>query len=57
MRRDRAAFAFGVLALALAGLALWTTYGHVDWKLVGVLVPAAMVVAGIGVLLLSRRHN
>ena len=57
MRRDRAAFAFGVLALALAGLAFWTTYGHLDWKLVGMLVPAAMVVAGVGVLLLSRRHN
>jgi uncharacterized membrane protein YfcA len=55
--RDRAAFAFGVLTLALAGLSLWTVYGHVDGKLVGILVPAAMVIAGIGVLVLSRRHN
>ncbi|MGC3995899.1 MAG: hypothetical protein QM779_17585 [Propionicimonas sp.] len=57
MRRDRAAFAFGVLAVAFAALALWTVYGVVDRKLVGILVPAAMVVAGVGVLLLSRRHN
>jgi len=57
MTRDRAAFAFGVLALALAGLGLWATYGHVDWRLVGVLAPAGMVVIGIGMLVLSRNHN
>ncbi len=57
MNRDRAAFAFGVLALALAGLAFWTAYGQVNWRLVGLLAPAAMVVVGIGVLLLSRRHH
>ena len=57
MSSDRAAFAFGVLALALAGLGFWTAYGQVDWRLVGLLIPAAMVVAGIGVLLLSGRHH
>ncbi len=58
MNRDRAAFAFGVLALALAGLAFWTAYGAVNWRIVGLLAPAAMVVVVIGVLLLSRRrHN
>ncbi len=56
MNADRAAFAFGVLALALAGLAFWTAYGRVNWGLVSLLAPAAMVVAGIGVLLLSRRR-
>lgn len=55
--RDRAAFAFGVLALALAGLGLWTSYGIVDWRLVGFLAPAGMVVIGVGMLLLSRNHN
>ena len=55
--RDRAAFAFGVLALALAGLGFWTTYGHVDWSLVGLLAPAGMVVIGVGMLVLSRNHN
>ena len=57
MTRDRAAFAFGVLALALAGLGFWNSYGHVDWHLVGVLAPAGMVVIGVGMLLLSRNHN
>jgi uncharacterized membrane protein YfcA len=57
MTRDRAAFAFGVLALALAGLGLWNSYGHVDWHLVGILAPAGMVVIGVGMLLLSRNHN
>lgn len=57
MRPDRAAFAFGVLALTLAGLALWHTYGTLNQALLGLIVPAAMVVAGIGVLLLSRRRN
>jgi uncharacterized membrane protein YfcA len=57
MTRDRAAFAFGVLALALAALGLWNSYGHVDWHLVGVLAPGGMVVIGVGMLLLSRNHN
>jgi uncharacterized membrane protein YfcA len=54
---DRTAFAFGVLALALAGLGLWNNYGNVDWHLVGLLAPAGMVVIGVGMLLLSRNHN
>ncbi len=57
MTGDRAAFAFGILALALAGLGLWTSYGHVDWRLVGVIAPAGMVVIGVGMLLLSRNHT
>lgn len=57
MKADRAAFAFGVLALGLAGLALWTNYGHVDWRLVGMFAPAALIVIGAGMLLLSRRNN
>ena len=57
MNRDRAAFAIGVLSLALAGLALWTHYGRVDWNLVGVLAPAGMVIIGVGMLLLSRNRN
>ena len=57
MTRDRAAFAFGILALALGALGFWTTYGIVDWNLVGLLAPAGMVVIGVGMLLLSRNHN
>ncbi len=57
MRRDRAAFGFGVLAVALAALGLWTAYGQVQWRLVGIAAPIALVVVAIGILLLSRRHN
>lgn len=57
MTRDRAAFAVGLLALILAALAFWSGYGSVDWKLVSLLAPVAMVVVGVGILLLSRRHN
>jgi hypothetical protein len=57
MNRDRAAFAVGLLALILAALAFWSGYGLVDWKLVSLLAPVAMVVVGVGILLLSRRHN
>lgn len=57
MTGDRTAFVFGVLALILAGLGLWAAYGEVEWGLVGILVPVAMVATGVGVLLLSRRHT
>lgn len=57
MKRDRVAFAFGVLALALAGLAFWSHYGQVDWRLAGVLAPAALIVIGAGMLLLSRKND
>jgi uncharacterized membrane protein YfcA len=58
MNRDRPAFAFGVLTVCLSVLALWTAYGQVEWRLVGILVPIALVTVGIGILLLSRsRHN
>ncbi|MFZ0530789.1 MAG: hypothetical protein WAL91_09655 [Propionicimonas sp.] len=51
---DRVAFAIGVLAVLVAGLALWLYYGTIDWRLVGVLAPAALVIIGAGMLLLSR---
>ena len=57
MSRDRAAFAFGLLAPMLAGLGLWSAYGRVDWQLAGMLAPVVMVVAGIGILVLSRRPH
>lgn len=57
MSRDRAAFAFGLLALVLASLGLWSAYGRVDWQLAGMLAPVVMVVAGIGILVLSRRPH
>jgi len=42
MTRDRAAFAFGVLALALAGLGLWNSFTNAG-ALIG---PALVAVAG-----------
>ena len=57
MKADRTAFAAGVAALCLAGLALWLHFGIVDWRLVGVFAPAVLVIIGAGMLLLSRKTN
>jgi hypothetical protein len=57
VRTDRAAFAVGVSALLLAGLGLWSAWGQIDWRVVGFLVPAALVVIGVGMLLLTQRRN
>jgi len=54
---DRAAFAVGVSALVLAGFGLWSTWGHVDWRVVGFLAPAVLIVIGVGMLLLTHRKN
>jgi hypothetical protein len=57
MTFDRTAFAFGVAALAIAGLALWSNYGHIDWRIAGLLAPISLVVIGVGMLLLTKTHN
>ncbi len=57
MKPDRAAFALGVIAVAVAGLALWANYGTIDWRLVSVIAPIALVVIGIGMLALTRAHH
>lgn len=57
MRSDRVAFAFGVIALALAGLGFWATYGQINWQTVGLLAPISLVVIGVGMLLLTKTHN
>ncbi len=57
MRTDRAAFAVGISALLFAGLGLWSAWGQVDWRIVGFLIPAALVVIGVGMLLLTQRRN
>jgi hypothetical protein len=57
MSTDRAAFAVGISALVLAGLGLWSAWGDVDWRVVGFVVPAALVVIGVGMLLLTHRRN
>ncbi len=57
MKTDRTAFAVGISVLVLAGLGLWSAYGELDWRAVGFLVPAALVVIGVGMLLLTRHRN
>nr|WP_300143832.1 hypothetical protein [Propionicimonas sp.] len=57
MSRDRLAFAVGMLALTLAGLALWSGFGQVDTRTVQMIVPVVLVVIGAGMLLLSRGRN
>ena len=57
MSTDRAAFAVGVFALVLAGFGLWSAWGHVDWRVVGFLAPAVLIVIGVGMLLLTHRRN
>ena len=57
MTGDRAAFAVGISALVLAGIGLWAAWGHVEWHLVGFLVPAVLIVIGVGMLLLTHRKN
>ncbi|HML50234.1 MAG TPA: hypothetical protein PKD84_02340 [Propionicimonas sp.] len=56
MRSDRTAFAFGMAALALAALGLWANYGQVDWRIVGLAAPIALVVIGVGMLAMSKDH-
>lgn len=54
MNADRNAFAFGMAALAVAILALWANYGQIDWRIVGLAAPIALVVIGVGMLALSK---
>jgi hypothetical protein len=57
MKHDRAAFALGITCLALSGLGFWGAYGSLDWRLIGTLAPVALVVIGVGMLLLTREKN
>ncbi len=56
MRLDRTGFSIGVAALGVGLLALWANYGHIDWRIVGMAAPVALVVIGVGILLLPRNH-
>lgn len=56
MSSDRTAFAFGTAAVALAALGLWANYGQVDWRIVGLAAPIALVVIGVGMLAMSKNN-
>ena len=57
MRTEPTAFAVGISALLLAGLGFWSTWGRLDWRIVGFLIPAALVGIGVGMLVLTQRRN
>lgn len=56
MTSDRAAFAFGMVAIAVAALGFWASYGHIDWRIVGMAAPIALVVIGVGMLAMTKDH-
>lgn len=53
-RADVTALVVGLLLLILAGLGLWMSFGIVNWALVGVGAPLALVAVGLLGLLSSR---
>lgn len=57
MNRDRAAFGFGLAAMLLGGVGLWSSFGQVDWGFVRTAAPVALIVIGAGMILLSRQHH
>jgi hypothetical protein len=57
MSRDRAAFGFGLAAMLLGGVGLWSSFGSVDWSVVRTAAPVALIVIGAGMVLLSRQHH
>ncbi|MCW5953081.1 MAG: hypothetical protein KIT69_12565 [Propionibacteriaceae bacterium] len=54
MKLDITAFGLGALALTLGGLALWASYGEVDWLPVSRALPVVLIIIGIAMLILSR---
>lgn len=57
MKRDRAAFAVGVIAIALAGHALWASFATIDWRLTGLIAPVVLIIIGAGMLVLSAQNH
>lgn len=57
MRPDRTSFALGMACLALSGLGLWASWGQIDWRLAGMLAPIALVVTGVGMLVLTGEKH
>jgi hypothetical protein len=57
MKPDRTSFALGMACLALSWLGLWASWGQIDWRLAGMLAPIALVVTGVGMLLLTGEKH
>ena len=54
MRPDITALTVGLVACLLAALGMWAAYGSVNWPLVGLLAPIALVMIGLLGLILAR---
>lgn len=51
---DVTAAVLGLLALLLAGLGLWDSFGKINWSVVGLAAPISLVVVGLLGLALSK---
>lgn len=56
-RRDVTAFNAGLVFLVVAALGLWMAFGDVNWKLVSIAAPLALVFIGAAGLILSRTKS
>ncbi|QLQ16507.1 MAG: hypothetical protein HZY73_13540 [Micropruina sp.] len=56
-RRDVTAFNAGLVFLVVAALGLWMAFGDVNWKLVSIAAPLALVFIGGAGLILSRTKS
>ncbi len=54
-RTDATALIVGLVALMVAALGLWSSFGTVNWSWVGVAVPLGLVALGLLGLSLSRK--
>lgn len=55
---DVVALVFGLLLSAIAGAALWRSFvGPLDWELLKIAAPLALVVVGVLGLALSRNRS
>jgi hypothetical protein len=55
---DVVSMIFGVVITGIALLALWTTYvGSIDWQVLKIAAPLALVVLGVAGLALSRNRD
>ena len=53
-RPDVTALILGLLVLTVAGLGLWMAFGTVNWSIMGLAIPLALVAVGIVGLTASR---
>jgi len=57
MTADVASLVVGLLACLLAAIALWTAFGSVNWALVSLAAPIALITVGLLGLILARKNS